>query len=150
MLVWSTGGAAALLVVYGISIGRSTHSDDRSANRPSVQPAGGPAVATRRRETTNIAAYELYRAGSDQTLQRSDSGLRAAIGDFQQAIALDSAYPAAHAGLSQACMTAVSGSILPLEGRRAMFRCALNAAQRAVRSTIRSPRGIWRSGWYSC
>ena len=63
---------------------------------------GSAAVVPRRRQPTqNVAAYELYRHGSDSILIRTDSGVRIGIKLFQQAIALDSTYAAAWAGLGR-------------------------------------------------
>jgi len=45
--------------------------------------------------TRNVAAYELYLRGNDPVLPRSDSGGRAALEYFRQAVALDSNYAAA-------------------------------------------------------
>lgn len=53
-----------------------------------------------RHQTRNVAAYELSLRGWDPLLLRSDSGVREALGYFQQAIAADSTYAAAHAGLA--------------------------------------------------
>jgi TolB-like protein len=53
-----------------------------------------------RHHTGNPAAYELYLRGSDPVLLRSESGVWKAQGYFQQAIAADSTYAAAHAGLA--------------------------------------------------
>lgn len=53
-----------------------------------------------RHHTRNMAAYELYLRGSDPVLLRSQSGIWKAQEYFQQAIAADSAYAAAHAGLA--------------------------------------------------
>ncbi|MEJ7811099.1 MAG: BTAD domain-containing putative transcriptional regulator [Gemmatimonadaceae bacterium] len=63
----------------------------------------GAATGTplRRRPTRNVAAYELYLRGSDRFLIRSDSGLRQGLEFFRQAIALDSTYAAAWAGLAR-------------------------------------------------
>ena len=55
----------------------------------------------RRRQTHNVAAYELYLRGSDRTLLRSDSASREGVKFLQQAIALDSSYAAAYAALSR-------------------------------------------------
>jgi DNA-binding SARP family transcriptional activator len=52
--------------------------------------------------TRNVAAYELYLRGNDPALLRSDSGARAGLEYFRQALALDPNYAAAYAGL--ACM----------------------------------------------
>jgi DNA-binding SARP family transcriptional activator/Flp pilus assembly protein TadD len=51
--------------------------------------------------TRNVAAYELYLRGNDPVLPRSDSGGRAALEYFRQAVALDSNYAAAYAGLAR-------------------------------------------------
>jgi serine/threonine-protein kinase len=54
----------------------------------------------RRHNTRNVTAYELYLRGSDPLLNRSESGIWKAADYFKQAIAIDSNYAAAHAGLS--------------------------------------------------
>ena len=54
----------------------------------------------RRHHTRSIAAYELYLRGSDPLLIRSESGVWKALDYFQQAIAADSTYAAAYAGLA--------------------------------------------------
>ena len=59
-----------------------------------------PTPPRRKRGTTNLAAYESYVRGRDPQLLRSDSGVKAAIGHFQRAIALDSTYAGAYAGLA--------------------------------------------------
>lgn len=60
------------------------------------------AVARMRRGTTrNVLAYELYLRGSDRTLLRSDSAQRIAYDYFRQAVALDSTFAAAWAGLAR-------------------------------------------------
>ena len=81
--------------------------------------------------TRNIAAYEFYLRGSDPALTRSDSGARAGVEHFQQAIALDSGYAAAYAGLSRMVLRAgVHGdSIL---SRRARLAVAQQAALKAL------------------
>jgi len=57
-------------------------------------------VAALRHATRNIAAYELYVRGSDPALFRSDSGLRLGLETMRNAIALDSTYAAAYAGMA--------------------------------------------------
>jgi len=57
-------------------------------------------VAALRHATLNIAAYELYVRGSDPALFRSDSGLRLGLETMRNAIALDSTYAAAYAGMA--------------------------------------------------
>ena len=54
-----------------------------------------------RHRTRSIAAYELYLRGSDLTLGFTDSGVRAGLEYFKQAIALDSTYAAAYAGAAR-------------------------------------------------
>jgi len=53
-----------------------------------------------RRQTRNVAAYELYLRGNDAQLTRTDSGVRQSKEYFEQAIAIDPTYAAAHAGLA--------------------------------------------------
>lgn len=50
--------------------------------------------------TTSVEAYELYLQGRHEWAKRTAAGMRAALGAFQQAIALDPTYAAAYAGLS--------------------------------------------------
>ena len=53
-----------------------------------------------RHHTRNVRAYELYLRGWDPVLLRTQSGIWKAQSYFQQAIAVDSTYAAAHAGLA--------------------------------------------------
>jgi len=66
-------------------------------------------ASIRRGSTSSIAAYELYLHGNDPSLTRSDSGARAGLEYFRQAIALDPNYSAAYAGLSRMHMRLASG-----------------------------------------
>src|SRR5436305_1243268 len=54
-----------------------------------------------RHRTRNIEAYELYLRGHDLTLHFTDSGLRAGLEYFNQAIALDSTFAAAYAAAAR-------------------------------------------------
>jgi TolB-like protein/tetratricopeptide (TPR) repeat protein len=54
----------------------------------------------RRHHPRSMAAYQLYLSGSDPLLLRNQTGVWKALEYFQQAIALDSTYAAAHAGLA--------------------------------------------------
>jgi TolB-like protein/DNA-binding winged helix-turn-helix (wHTH) protein/tetratricopeptide (TPR) repeat protein len=56
----------------------------------------------RKRDTTNVQAYELYTRGIFFWNKRSEDGLRKAVSYFEQAIALDNNYALAHAGLAGA------------------------------------------------
>lgn len=61
--------------------------------------SGARPSSNRRRYTPSIAAYEWYLRGMDVALMRSDSGRRRGLEYFNRAIALDSNFAAAHAGL---------------------------------------------------
>jgi TolB-like protein/DNA-binding SARP family transcriptional activator len=64
-------------------------------------PLGESALARIRRSSTrNVAAYELYVRGNDPVRFRTDSAARAALEYFRRAVALDSNYAAAYAGLA--------------------------------------------------
>jgi tetratricopeptide (TPR) repeat protein len=54
-----------------------------------------------RGSTRNVAAYELFLRGNDPVLGRTDSGGRAGLEYFRQAVALDPKYAAAYAGLAR-------------------------------------------------
>ena len=63
--------------------------------------AGTGRAGPSRPPTTSVAAYELYLRGNDPTMLRSDSTVRVALDYFRQAVALDSTYAAAYAGISR-------------------------------------------------
>jgi DNA-binding SARP family transcriptional activator/Flp pilus assembly protein TadD len=54
--------------------------------------------------TRSIPAYELYLRGNDPALTRSDSGARLGLEYFRRAVALDTTYAAAWAGLGRMTM----------------------------------------------
>jgi serine/threonine protein kinase/tetratricopeptide (TPR) repeat protein len=85
----------------------------------------------KRGSTHNIAAYELYLRGNDPALTRSDSGARAGVDYFSQAIALDPSYAAAYAGLARMRIRSpfVGDRELPVRDRLAL---AEQAALKAV------------------
>ena len=87
-------------------------------------------AAPRRQPTQNIAAYELYLRGSDRTLLRSDSAARQGVEYFRQAIALDSGYAAAWAGLAR-LNTRLAG-FAPRADRARLYALAEEAARKAV------------------
>ena len=94
---WSAKYDATITDAFAIqdSIGRSV------ANALEVRlVSGNRSSHLARREASDPVAYELYFRGRDPTLLRTDSGLRAGISYFSQAIARDSAFAAAYAGLS--------------------------------------------------
>lgn len=90
----------------------------------------GSVPARTRPGTRNLAAYEHYLKGSDHTLLRSDSGAWAGLEHFQRAVAEDSVYAAAWAGLAK--MTGRVTTSLPASERRHYFELGRQAAERAV------------------
>jgi serine/threonine-protein kinase len=89
---------------------------------------GSASVVHRRRQPTqNVAAYDLYRRGSDKTLLRSDSGVWISVALFQQAVALDSTYAAAWLGLGSRYRLAATEGRMPLAADRERYN-ALGAA----------------------
>lgn len=60
--------------------------------------------------TKSIAAYELYLRGSDPAVLRTDSAARQARDYFRRAVAIDSTYAAAWAGLARLTMRAGADS----------------------------------------
>lgn len=82
-----------------------------------------------RRPTENLAAYRLYVQGRALLDQRSDTGIRQAVIYFRRALARDSTYALAWAGLADA------RSLLSLYGYApadSVLPKALTAAERAV------------------
>jgi serine/threonine-protein kinase len=81
--------------------------------------------------TPNIAAYELYLHGSDPALMRGDSSVRRGLDYFRRAIALDSNYAAAYAGLARVHTRLARGGDTTLSVREHMDS-AEHAARKAV------------------
>ena len=91
---------------------------------------GDTATLSPPERTRSIAAYELYLKGSDPTLIRSDSGARRALEYFQHAVALDSNYAAAWAGLARlAGRASTRGDTAAMNRARAVTE---HAAERAI------------------
>jgi TolB-like protein/Tfp pilus assembly protein PilF/predicted Ser/Thr protein kinase len=80
--------------------------------------------------TQSQEAYQLYLKGRFHLAQRTPSGLRQAIEDLQQAVALDPSYAQAHASLSLAYNIA-PGYLSPEEV--AKFPDSLSEAQKALK-----------------
>jgi TolB-like protein/DNA-binding SARP family transcriptional activator/Flp pilus assembly protein TadD len=93
---------------------------------------GATRTPLRRPPTQNIAAYELYLRGSDMALLRSDSTARKGIEYLQQAIALDSMYAAAWAGLSLMYVRVAMIVAAPVADRARYGALAEQAARKAV------------------
>lgn len=91
---------------------------------------GAAPDAARRQPTQNIAAYELYLRGNDPALLRSDSAARKGLELFRQAVALDSTYAAAWAGLGR-MYTRVAGDMVRTERDR-YTALAVEAVRKAL------------------
>jgi serine/threonine-protein kinase len=91
--------------------------------------AGARRGSTPRRYTPNIAAYEWYLRGMDVALLRSDSGRRQGLEYFNRAIAADSNYAAAYAGLVRMYVTEAGRT---RGDHREWFARAEDAALKAV------------------
>lgn len=92
-----------------------------------VGVAGTASTAGRPR---SIAAYELYLRGAERVLLRSDSGARVGVALLREAIALDSTYAAAWAGL--AIMYGRVGQGVPMPDRARYYALAEEAAVRSI------------------
>jgi len=93
---------------------------------------GGPVPTPRsRNRARDVAAYELYLRGNDPTLIRSDSGPHQALEYFRQAVAIDSTYAAAWAGLARMYARVISTSDpgMPIEDLLALSD---QAARKAI------------------
>ncbi|MFI5233319.1 MAG: BTAD domain-containing putative transcriptional regulator [Gemmatimonadales bacterium] len=106
--------------------------------RPSgATPGAGLAGARMARPTEqqnrspNPEAFALYLKGSDQRLMRSDSTVRIAVDYFNRAVAADSSFVAAYAGLARSYSAECQGS-WPLPQRRSACDSAAMAATRAI------------------
>jgi DNA-binding SARP family transcriptional activator len=95
---WAPYGVGAVVIFAMIAATpwlRATLRD--RTPRPAAQSALAP---IKRGSTRNVAAYELYVLGNDPVRFRTDSGAHRALEYFRQAVALDSNYVAAYAGLA--------------------------------------------------
>lgn len=91
----------------------------------------GTLAQIRRGPTRSIAAYELVLRGNDPAAIRSDTGARRGLENFQQAVALDSNYAAAWAGLARMHLRVASSNDTVMS-RRARLALAEHAALRAI------------------
>jgi TolB-like protein/DNA-binding winged helix-turn-helix (wHTH) protein len=75
---------------------------ERVVEALAVRLSGVEKESLKKRDTTNVQAYELYTRGIFFWNKRSEDDLRKAVTYFEQAIALDDNYALAHAGLAGA------------------------------------------------
>ncbi len=86
----------------------------------------------RRHKTQNIAAYEHYIHGWDPVLLRSESGIWKAQEHFERAIAADSTYAAAYAGLAITYVRRARTASDPGMPTRELLAIADSVARKAV------------------
>ena len=75
---------------------------ERVVDALAVRLSGLEEASLRKRDTSNVQAYELYMKGIFFWNKRSEDGLRKAVDYFEQAIAADDHYARAYAGLAAA------------------------------------------------
>ncbi|MBZ5556413.1 MAG: protein kinase [Acidobacteriia bacterium] len=83
-------------------------------------------AALRRRETSNVDAYELYLKGHERAGVRTPTSIAAAIAAYRQAIQLDPKFAMAYAGLADAYTVTASG--LPPKTRYPLAKAAAESA----------------------
>lgn len=101
------------------------------AHELDLRLGAGTLARIARRPTRNIAAYELVLRGNDPALLRSDSGARRGLEYYEQAVALDSAYAEAWAGVARMQLR-VGSSNDTIMSRRARLALAERAALKAI------------------
>lgn len=101
------------------------------ARELNLRLGAGARDALRRKPTQNIAAYELYLRGNDPALLRSDSAAHMGLQYFRQAVALDSTYAAAYAGLARMYLRLRQSSFAETSAR-GNYALANEAALKAV------------------
>jgi DNA-binding SARP family transcriptional activator len=139
-------GAGVLIAAGGVAVGLrfAFRSDElKVAAAPAVVDEIARAVAREleRRargdtlksgpqyRTRSIPAYELYLRGSDPALLRSDSAARLGLEYFRRAVALDSSYAAAWAGLARMTLrVGASGGLASITAARAEGEAAAGRA----------------------
>lgn len=91
----------------------------------------GTLARIQRVPTRNIAAYELVLRGNDPAVLRSDTAARRGLENFQRAVALDSTYAVAWAGLARMHIR-VGSTNDTVMSRRAHLALAERAALKAI------------------
>jgi len=98
-----------------------------------------------RRHTPDVAAYEWYLRGMDLALLRTDTGRQQAIEYYERAVAADSMYAAAHAGLARIYIHIWNGA--PGEEREGWLEKARAAALTAVALDDSDAEALAALGW---
>jgi eukaryotic-like serine/threonine-protein kinase len=93
--VWASSYDRDLTSVFAVQEEVARHVADSLVSTVGVRPVVG-----RIARTEHPQAYEAYLAGRSLMYRRTREGLRGALEQFQQAIAQDSAYAPAYAGLA--------------------------------------------------
>jgi tetratricopeptide (TPR) repeat protein len=138
-LVVAAGVLAAmrLVTVDEIAEAVARRVEGRLSDRPVVPPED---------RTTNPAAREFYERGNRTEALRSDSAARAALEDFENAVALDSSYAAAWAGVARMLLRlrTLPELAMPPED---VLTAAEEAARRAVELDHSLAEGHAVRGW---
>ncbi len=121
--------AAGVLILAVAAYGLARNS--RAAPGAALSLAGTVRPTEQQNRSPNPEAFALFQKGSDQRLMRSDSTVRIAVDYFNSAIAADSSFVAAHAGLARAYSAECQGNA-PLAQRRSACDSATIAAKRAI------------------
>ena len=112
----------AVGLVAAVTIGATIFA----ANR-----AGSSDVRDPDRGTSNLAAYDHYVRARETAAARDDSAARVSLDHFRQAVALDSGFAAAHAGLARA-YTRLAMTNAPDLPRSQLQARALASARKAL------------------
>ena len=125
------------------------------ALRTTLSPEVSARLATR--PTESLQAYDLYAEGRYQWNQRSAEGMYRSIELFEQAIALDSAYALAYAGVADAYTTLFSWGFILWEEAAPHIDAALQRAlelnpllgeARAARGSFLGTERAWAEAEY--
>jgi tetratricopeptide (TPR) repeat protein len=126
----------------------------REVSRALEVELGGAQGANTKRGTRDPQAYDFYRRGRYLWGKRTKEGHEQAIAHYQRAIALDSGYADAYAGLADAYLTAYQFNVTSLSEAEVSSRMK-QAAERAVALDDRSADAHvshamavwWRQDW---
>ena len=110
------------------------------AVRLAPEPADGAS------RTPNIAAYEWYLRGMDIALLRTRAGQLKGVEHFNRAIAIDSTYAAAYAGLARMYLSLWNAA--PPSERAEFFERAGFTARKAVALEPANAQAVASLGWF--